>query len=468
MSKNYLMLRGDVWWYNRRIPSRFTGLDPRRRIRKSLDTYSLEEACLLRDKLVEADNQYWAALALAQMGDGSTNQAALAQYQAAVARADAAGFSYRPALEIATESAVVDLLARVETVQEKITERVEEKPVVEATLGGVEKPNLTLTQVLEMYIDKIALDDQMYKSKSQRASWRKVKTLAVTYFTGQFGDLPIDEITREHALAYKSWWADKVFPKDPTMEPYSGDTANRRIGGLRALYREYYRYIGQEDRPNPFRGINFKSKPKTSVAAFETDWVENKILMPGMFASLNRQLQLIIFMLIETGCRPSEIMNLQPADIDTQGEIPHIVIRPRSHGASKRELKSGSSERTIPLVGVSLEAAKRSPDAFPRYQDKNELFSANVLRAFRRRGLFPTKEHRIYSFRHSFEKRMQEANIDYGLRCLLMGHKTDRPAYGDGGSLAYRRDELLKIVHPFEAELFEAFDAEHGEMIRAS
>ena len=90
------------------------------------------------------------------------------------------------------------------------------------------------------------------------------------------------------------------------------------------------------------------------------------------------------------------------------------------------------------------------------------------MRAFRIRDLFPTEAHKIYSFRHSFEKRMQEANIDFGLRCRLMGHKTDRPVYGDGGSLAYRRDELMKIVHPFSDELFEAFDAAHAERALAS
>jgi len=29
-----------------------------------------------------------------------------------------------------------------------------------------------------------------------------------------------------------------------------------------------------------------------------------------------------------------------------------------------------------------------------------------------------------------------------------MGHKNTRPQYGDGGSLEYRRKEMLKIAHP--------------------
>lgn len=79
------------------------------------------------------------------------------------------------------------------------------------------------------------------------------------------------------------------------------------------------------------------------------------------------------------------------------------------------------------------------------------------MKVFRTRELFLSKDHRIYSFRHSFEKRMPEAGLDYGLRCLLMGHQNSRPSYGDGGSMAYRRNEIMKIVHSvskqFENEL---------------
>lgn len=52
---------------------------------------------------------------------------------------------------------------------------------------------------------------------------------------------------------------------------------------------------------------------------------------------------------------------------------------------------------------------------------------------------------------------MLEGGLDYGLRCTLMGHKSDRPEYGDGGSLQYRQSELLKIVHPVKTELLEGY-----------
>ena len=116
-----------------------------------------------------------------------------------------------------------------------------------------------------------------------------------------------------------------------------------------------------------------------------------------------------------------------------------------------------ASARDIPLVGVSLEAMKRAPNGFPRYRDKGNSLSAALLKTFHTRGLMPTKKHRIYSFRHAFEKRMQEAGLDYGLRCTLMGHKNTRPQYGDGGSLEYRQKELLKFVHPVSDKLAQSF-----------
>jgi len=66
----------------------------------------------------------------------------------------------------------------------------------------------------------------------------------------------------------------------------------------------------------------------------------------------------------------------------------------------------------------------------------------------------PTANHRIYSFRHSFEKRMLEAGLDYGLRCTLIGHYNNRPEYGDGGSLSFRRDELAKMTLDFSQPNF--------------
>lgn len=139
-----------------------------------------------------------------------------------------------------------------------------------------------------------------------------------------------------------------------------------------------------------------------------------------------------------------------PEHIHLDVPVPCNSIRP----TEDMEIKTQSSIGNIPLVGVSLEAMKRAPNGFPHYRDRNDLLSQSLVKAFRNRDLFATENHVIYSFRHSFEKRRLEAGLDYGLRCLIMGHAANRPAYGDGGSLTYRRDGLLKIVHPCPETLF--------------
>ena len=97
---------------------------------------------------------------------------------------------------------------------------------------------------------------------------------------------------------------------------------------------------------------------------------------------------------------------------------------------------------------------RRAPQGFPRYRDRGNRLSRDLMAGLRDGGLLPTERHRVTSFRHAFEQRMLEAGIDFGLRCRLMGYAINRPAYGDGGSIAFRRQELLKIVHPYPEELF--------------
>ena len=58
--------------------------------------------------------------------------------------------------------------------------------------------------------------------------------------------------------------------------------------------------------------------------------------------------------MLETGARPSEIINLSKVRIVLDAEIPCIRIQ-----AEGRLLKTDHSERDIPLVGLALEAIKR-------------------------------------------------------------------------------------------------------------
>jgi len=451
----YLQKRGHSWYYYRRVPAKFASFDDRGTIRLALGTTSLDQARLRRDQLAVADDEYWASLALVEAGsvDGQALSRPVAErrYRAACALALASGFTYRPMEALLDEGRIESIVERVLAVSGQRTNDGAIRPArAEALLGAAPTPQVTISDAFDVYVSDIAIDEQFNKSDQQKYQWQKVKRRSLAYFVEVVGDLPLADITRDHALAFKNYWSERMRDGPNGKATATPNTANRHIGNVRTVYSAYFKHVGEEERPNPFRNIFFKGKTRTEVPAFDDDWVRTRILRPGVFSGLNRQLQLIIHMLIETGCRPSEIINLEPGDIRLDEQVPFISIRPKQ----KREIKTESSIRDIPLVGVSLEAARLAPKGFPHYRDRNELLSANLMKAFRRRDLFPSEDHRIYSFRHAFEKRMQEANIDWGLRCLLMGHQTNRPAYGDGGSMAYRRDELLRIVHPVPPGLF--------------
>lgn len=437
----YLKRRGERYFYYRRVPTALRTLDPRGTIRIALKTPNITEARLKRDQLEAADTLFWSAL---RNGDG---QAALQRYTAAVERAIALGYNYAPAPELAETAPLKSLVKRIETIPSP-----KDLPTAQAVLGHVERPRLRVTEALEVYINEINAARLTTKSPAQYHSWLLPKKRAVENFVKVVGDLPLEDITREHGRTFYQWWLNRVVPpKDSDAAPLKADSAMRDIGNMRNLFATYTAHIGQDHLPNPFRNFSITVDNATERHPFTPDWITSRILAPGALDGLNDEARLIVFAMIETGARPSEIANLLPEQIVLDAPVPFIAIKSTEH----REIKTKPSRREIPLLGISLEAMRRARKGFPRYYDRDKSLSATLSKYFRSNGLFPTKNHVIYSFRHSFEKRMTEAGLDFGLRCVLMGHSTKRPVYGDGGSLAYRRDELAKIVLPYSPDLLE-------------
>ena len=438
-SNHYLKRRGERWHYHRRVPSKYGAIDTRGTIRIALDTDSVMVARERRDALMVADERFWREASQDAAGTADPVTRARERHRDAQKRAIARGFVFRPLEELAHTESVVGLVERIEAVEQAPDRKAE----AEAVLGGALAPSVKISEALELYLSTLSVGEQKGKSPDQLRKWILPRRRAIKHFVALCGDLNMNEIERHHARCFYEWWADRLSPGDGSagMKPNS---ANRDIGNLRKLFRVYWTYEGDEERRNPFRELRFSDGLQTPTPAFSDEWVRTKILHPVALKGIHPEAQLIVHALIETGCRPSEIANLEHDDIHLDTDVPYISVRPKPG----RQLKTKSSQRDIPLVGVSLAAMKQAPDGFPHYRDRSAQLSANLMKAFRNRGLFEVDGQRIYSFRHSFEQRMLEAGIDYGLRCILMGHQNTRPTYGDGGSLKYRRTELAKIQHP--------------------
>lgn len=444
----HLKRRGTRWHYVRRVPKAYEFFDKRGTVYKSLKTESLELARARRDALVEADNQYW--LTVMVSGEVST-ETALRAYASAQRRAMAKGFVYTPVQDLADVATLAEIMERLRSIP---TDPVPDKKDADAVLGLVERPSVKISQAMDLYCEEIAVSELLGKSEEQKKSWRKVKMRALRNFININGDLPMHEITRDHARKYYNWWAGRVAPKNGE-KALTTNSANRDIGNIRKLFRKFWEYEGEENRENPFRNLSFAKQPPKDVPCFSNEFVRTRFLAPGIFQGLNADATLLIYAMIETGCRPSELSNILPENIKLDEEVPYIQIRSRSD----RQLKAAASSRDIPLVGCALEAFKRAPNGFPRYRNKGNIMSKAIMDGLRVRGLQPTPDHRLYSLRHSFEKRMLEAGLDYGLRCLLMGHKNSRPSYGDGGSMKFRRFEMMKIAHPLSSEFIKELPA---------
>jgi len=455
----FLYERKGRWYYNRRTPKIYHSIEPRQFIRSSLKTKSLRMARERRDHLEAADNALWETLSLEAAVTGgvteATREVEYKRHEAAIKRAMAQGFSYQPAESLIANASIKEILERLKLLEGRAGKSdVAPEVLADAVLGTTPDPEdqgRTVSEAFKLYVEKIAFNEQKNKSPKQRYSWEKTKRTSITYFIEQMGDLVMENISRKDALGYRDWWMGLMLESKENPKPKKANTANRHIGNMRTLYDSYFQHIGQEEKRNPFRNMFFKDDNKSSVEPFSNKWVRERILAPGMFDSLHVQLRVIIYILIETGARMSEICNLMPEDINLTDDVPHIYIKPRPD----RELKTPDSERKIPLVGCALVAMHTCPMGFDKYRDRGELVSNNLMKAFRKRNLLESPNHVVYSLRHSFEKRMLEANVDYALRCTLMGHKNDRPAYGDGGSMFFRQEQLLKIAHPFSSELFD-------------
>jgi integrase len=435
----YLQRRGTKWYYRRRIPLHYSHIDDRGTITVSLKTRSLDVAMIRRDTMERADELFWAGLI-----HDNDDRAARANYAAAKARAIALGFEYKGAADIAATASIEEIMRRIAVA--KTGTHQEEM----AVLGAVEAPKTTVRQAMTSFVEEIGQGDLKGKSAYQKKKWKEQKLAGAERFVEQLGDKALLDITRADAIKYHKFWMDRVLGVEE--DPVSGNTANRAFGNMRKLFREYTRHL-QLDVRNPFDGLSFPDPKslKKKIPPFSVEWLTANLLTPGPLKGLNREARLILLIMVETGCRPSEICNLSPDRIMLTSNVPHLSI----DFEQNREVKTENSVRLVPLIGVSLEAMRKAPNGFPRYKDKETNLSGGVMKFLKENELLPTTNHRAYSIRHSMEKRMLEANFDDEFRRRMLGHDTERPEYGDGGDLDWRRDQLLKIMLPFDPKVLD-------------
>ena len=434
-----MIMRNGLWHLRMRVPTRYSSVESKKEIHRSLstgdrDTAEARKALVKQQVLADLD----AKLAM-------TSPDPTRQYETITQLAASRSFSYQPAAELATRG-VEAILERIDDL--KRNKDAPTSHMAAALLGGVERPQLTITQVAEKMPEWFP-EDLIDKHDKQQKVWRSRWTRPVAKFTQLMGQDPIFiDIPRIDAVALRDALKDRVMEGD-----LSGSSAQKEISLLNLLWEKYHDAIGADEREvpsSPFynlgKGFSKLGGDEERKLEVPLDILQAQILAPGSLRFMNDELRDITLIIAETGARQSEITDLPPHSIFLDNDIPHVWIR-KETGEWAREIKNKPSKRKIPLLGAALDAMKRHHEGFPRYRGKG-TYSAAANKVLHEKGLLPA-EVTIGGLRHSFETRMRNAGFSNEVRAEMMGHSVkkarEREVYGDEMSLKEKLEVLKKI-----------------------
>jgi integrase len=266
--------------------------------------------------------------------------------------------------------------------------------------------------------------------------WRTPKETAVSTFIEVVGgDRSMSAVTRADVLSFRQHLQDRIVAGEIAI-----DTANKIIGHVAGMFGTI-NDVNQLGLPALFVKARISGGKDTQRVAFDPAFVQERIFAEGVFEDLNPEARAIVYLMAETGLRPSEACNLDRSTIQLQHKIPHVQVRPDG-----RQMKTDDSRRDIPPVSVALKVMRKHPEGFPRYRDKADSLSALVNKALSTRNLRPEPGQSLYSLRHTFEDRLTAVEAPEKVVASLMGHKWHRPRYGKGPSLELKRKWLKRIA----------------------
>ena len=409
----------------RRVPKNLSAYDSRKLIRISLKTSDEREAskrAAIYDDFIE---KYWRDLVRTESSDQD-----LQKYRKAVSLAQAHGFAYKDMSEIAS-GPLEDLLSRTEIVEGS------SHAVSQAILGAVKPARLSLKQCPDTFWP-LCSDRFVDKSDHQIHKYKNPRNAAMKNFISAVGNLDLASVDRKQVLKFRSWLMDRVAQKLIT-----GHTANKQLRHIKDMLWVVSQAEELEiDFRHLFADIRL-SEDIESRPPFENDYVQRNFMEGDSLSQMNEDARAIIHMMIETGARPKELIGLTPEDYFIDEPIPHIWIRKNKI----RGLKNKTTERKIPLNGISLAAAQKyASTGITRYQKNPDTATAAISKYFRENNLKPTPRHSMYSLRHTFKDRLRDVGAPEEVIDELMGHKTAGPKYGRGHLLETKQQWLEKIT----------------------
>lgn len=273
------------------------------------------------------------------------------------------------------------------------------------------------------------------KGKNRPSTFSSAVERATNNLFNIVGDKPIDTYSRLDANLLR----DSFFERG-----LSRGSVDRMFSTIRAVINFTARefdlaeitsfsgiYLGEEGRSPEIKRLPIPSENIRSIQHLCQD--------------ADDEARWLIALISDTGMRLSEAIGLHKDDIRLENQRPHIVLRTHTW----RRLKTKGSERIIPLVGVSLWAAKRAYEEsgnlflFPRYCSEKEN-KANSASAALNKWLRPKVPNGcvIHSFRHSIRDRLRAVECPQDITDRLGGWTVS--GVGEGYGSGYPLEVLYK------------------------
>jgi integrase len=259
------------------------------------------------------------------------------------------------------------------------------------------------------------------------------------------GDKAIDEFLRADARAYL----------EATLLRVKTTTVRRLIGAVSAVFATYIRE-NDLTRPNPFAHLKIVKEGHDAVTREPFTTTQVRALLDACKAQ-DDPMRWILAMLAGTGARLAEIVGLPLDDIYTEHEVPHVHLQVHPW----RDIKGangirGKKDRTVPLHGMALWAAKRVKEtaeegqrmAFPQYTDETGCRATSAsaaLNAWMRR--LPL-EHTCHELRHTMKDLLRAVQCPKDISDSITGHgkKDTGDGYGHGHPLEVKSEWLQKVA----------------------
>lgn len=277
------------------------------------------------------------------------------------------------------------------------------------------------------------------KGQGKTITFVRAAERACGYVIDACGDRDLLDYTKKDATKFRDALVERGL---------SGSSITRIFGTVRSVINFATSELGV-DHSNPFSGVYYDREQGVQQRA--TLPPEVLASVQSMCRSLDDDLRWLVALVSDTGMRLAEAAGLSKDDIVLDQSVPHIRITEHPW----RRLKTKSSNRLVPLVGMSLWAAERimeQPDegvfAFSRY-NRTDQTNANSASAALNKWLKPMVPERctMHSFRHSLRDRLRAVECPSDIVDQLGGWQTEGVGHG------YGQGYPLEVLHRWMGKL---------------